>query len=54
LVYKPRETVLVKNAKQLGLRAAGGLSMLLYQGAESFELWTGENAPIHVMRQAIE
>ncbi len=54
LVYKPRETGLVKNGKTLGLRASGGLSMLLYQGAESFELWTGENAPIHVMRQAIE
>ncbi|MFQ5787592.1 MAG: shikimate dehydrogenase [Thermodesulfobacteriota bacterium] len=54
LVYKPRKTVLIKNAKQLGLRAAGGLSMLLYQGAESFEIWTGEDAPIEVMRKAIE
>jgi shikimate dehydrogenase len=54
LVYKPRETTLVKNAKELGLRAAGGLSMLLHQGAKSFEIWTGNNAPIDVMRKAIE
>lgn len=32
LVYKPRETELLRKASQLGLRASGGLSMLLYQG----------------------
>jgi len=54
LVYKPRETDLLKGAKELGLKAAGGLSMLIYQGAKSFEIWTGEKAPVDVMRKAIE
>lgn len=54
LIYTPRETELVKRAKQLGYRAAGGLNMLLYQGAESFEIWTGKKAPIEVMREVIE
>ena len=53
LVYKPRETRLVKEAKALGHKAVGGLGMLLYQGALSFEIWTGENAPVDVMRKAI-
>jgi shikimate dehydrogenase len=53
LVYKPRETRLVKEARRLGHRASGGLSMLLYQGALSFEIWTGIEAPIRVMRKAI-
>lgn len=54
LVYKPRETSLVKKARELGHRASGGLSMLLYQGALSFEIWTGRDAPVDVMRKAIE
>ncbi len=53
LVYKPPDTKLLIDAKELGYRASGGLSMLLYQGAESFEIWTGENAPVDVMRKAL-
>ncbi len=54
LVYKPPDTNLLKEAKQLGHKASGGLSMLLYQGAESFEIWTGENAPVEIMKKALE
>jgi len=54
LVYKPRETTLLKRAKELGHKVSGGLSMLLYQGAESFEIWTGETAPVEVMKRVIE
>jgi shikimate dehydrogenase len=54
LVYKPRETPLVKEARRLGRRASGGAGMLLYQGALSFEIWTGMDAPVEVMRKAIE
>lgn len=54
LVYNPPETALVRAAHAAGLRAIGGLSMLLYQGAESFTLWTGHEAPLAVMRQALE
>ena len=53
LVYKPPETNLLIEAHELGLKASGGLSMLLYQGAESFEIWTGETAPVDVMRKAL-
>jgi shikimate dehydrogenase len=54
LVYDPIETNLIKEANELGHKASGGLSMLLYQGAESFEIWTGLDAPIGVMKKAIE
>ncbi len=53
LVYSPPETALVRAAKARGLRATGGLPMLLYQGAEAFALWTGRPAPIEVMRAAL-
>jgi len=52
LVYN-RETELVKDARALHLPAAGGLGMLLYQGASSFEFWTGKRAPIDAMRKAL-
>ena len=54
LVYNPETTKLVETAKKAGLIASGGLSMLLYQGAKSFELWTGRKAPVKVMRKALE
>lgn len=54
LVYNPPETALVRAAHTLGLRATGGLSMLLYQGAEAFTLWTGYDAPLAIMRTALE
>ncbi|MBU1006428.1 MAG: shikimate dehydrogenase [Candidatus Omnitrophica bacterium] len=49
VVYN-RETELVKAAKP---RSAGGLGMLLYQGAHAFEFWTGKKAPIDTMRKAL-
>ncbi|MCX5687820.1 MAG: shikimate dehydrogenase [Candidatus Omnitrophica bacterium] len=53
LVYNPERTKLMEAAKNTGLKFSGGLGMLLYQGAKSFELWTGEKAPIEVMRNAL-
>ncbi|HEV7214335.1 MAG TPA: shikimate dehydrogenase [Chloroflexota bacterium] len=54
LVANPRETRLMREASENGARVLGGLPMLVYQGAESFELWTGLRAPVAVMRQAAE
>lgn len=54
LVYNPPETALVRAAHAAGLRAMGGLSMLLYQGAAAFTLWTGYEAPLAAMRAALE
>ncbi len=53
LVYKPAVTPLVRDSRALGLKAESGLGMLLYQGVDAFEIWTGENAPVEVMRQAL-
>jgi shikimate dehydrogenase len=49
VVYNPIETPLIAAAKKAGARTLGGLSMLVYQGAASFELWTGKSAPIDMM-----
>ncbi len=53
LVYQ-HETALIRGARRRGCVAANGLSMLLYQGAASFELWWKRPAPVSVMRQALE
>lgn len=52
IVYRPIVTGLIKGAEERGLKTLRGLGMLVGQGALSFELWTGEKAPVHVMRQA--
>jgi shikimate dehydrogenase len=52
-IYAPPATALVGAARALGLRAEGGLPMLLYQGALAFTLWTGQPAPRDVMRRAL-
>ncbi len=54
LVYNPPETKLLKMAKGKGTKTSNGLGMLLYQGAEAFEIWTGKSAPAEVMRRALE
>lgn len=53
VVYNVPQTTLIKNALQLGIKAYGGLSMLLYQGVEAFEIWTKQPAPIDVMADAL-
>jgi len=53
VVYN-RETQLVKDAKELNLKAVGGLGMLLYQGDVAFNLWTGKAAPVEIMRKVLE
>lgn len=49
VVYNPIETPLLKEAERRGARVVGGLSMLVYQGVEAFELWTGREAPVDIM-----
>ena len=53
MVYEPRETVLLREARARGCRAIEGRSMLVYQGARAFELWTGRPAPVGAMRRAV-
>jgi shikimate dehydrogenase len=52
LVYRPAETRLLRDARAAGARTIGGLPMLIYQGAASFTIWTGQEAPIDVMFEA--
>ncbi len=54
MIYRPAETVLLQKAKAAGCRTANGLSMLLYQGARALEIWTGQPAPLEVMRHALQ
>ena len=52
-VYNPNETGLLKEAIKAGAKPVYGIKMLLYQGAESFEIWTGKKAPIDIMEDAL-
>jgi shikimate dehydrogenase len=53
LVYNPRETKLIKEARALGVQATTGLGMLIEQAALSFEIWTGHEAPREAMRASV-
>ena len=52
-VYNPNETVLLKEAIKAGAKPVYGIKMLLYQGAESFKIWTGRDAPVDEMEIAL-
>ena len=54
LVYNPRETKLVKDARAQGLSATTGLGMLIEQAALAFELWTGHTPPRDILRTATD
>ncbi|MCU0665580.1 MAG: shikimate dehydrogenase [Candidatus Omnitrophica bacterium] len=53
LIYNPAQTKLLELARKKKAAALNGLGMLLYQGAKSFEIFTGKIAPIDVMRDAL-
>jgi shikimate dehydrogenase len=53
IVYAPLETRLLREAKAAGCQTINGLAMLLYQGVAQFELWTGLEAPVAIMRQQL-
>ena len=49
VIYNPQKTKLLLEAEKLGCKTISGLGMLVYQGAEAFELWTGKKAPADLM-----
>ncbi len=54
LVYGRHTTAFVRSAELAGVRACDGLEMLVQQGAVSFERWWGVDAPVDVMRRAVQ
>ncbi len=54
IVYNPRETKLLKDARLAGCKTIPGLEMFLNQAVAQFELWTGQPAPVDVMRTVLE
>jgi shikimate dehydrogenase len=51
VIYEPKETELLRMAREAGLKTFNGLYMLLYQGAAAFRLWTGKDMPVDVIKE---
>jgi 3-dehydroquinate dehydratase/shikimate dehydrogenase len=54
MVYRPRETELLRLARRKGIEVVSGMEMFLAQGFAQYEIWTGERAPERAMRRAVE
>src|SRR5574344_1520693 len=50
IIYEPKETALLKMAKETGCQTFNGTFMLLYQGAASFKFWTGQDMPLEEIK----
>lgn len=51
VIYNPQKTKLLALAEEAGLRTFNGMYMLLYQGAEAFKLWTGQDMPTETIKE---
>jgi shikimate dehydrogenase len=54
VIPNPPDTPFLRHAREAGATTLDGLGMLVYQGAIAFKMWTGHEAPISVMRGALE
>jgi shikimate dehydrogenase len=54
IIYWPLETEFLRAADEKGACTINGLRMLLFQGAESFSIWTGKPAPVDLMAAALK
>ena len=54
IIYEPAETRFLAGAKRRGARILNGAYMLLYQGVASWQIWTGQSAPVATMAAALE
>jgi len=54
VVPNPPQTPFLKEARKRGARTLDGQGMIVYQGAIGFKLWTGREAPVEVMKEALE
>lgn len=53
IVYNPVETRLLKEAAAAGAKTISGLDMFVWQGALAFEMWTGQKAPVELMKKVV-
>lgn len=53
LIYRPQETLFLRQARAAGARGLNGVGMLVHQGAAAFRRWTGIEPPVEVMREAL-
>ncbi len=53
IVYNPLETLLLRNARNIGAKPINGVGMLVNQGAIGFKMWTGCEAPKNIMRKVV-
>lgn len=54
VIYAPEKTKLLQEAEKLGCQTINGIGMMLYQGAEAFQLWTGQEMPIDEVKKALD
>lgn len=54
IIYNPKTTRLLHLASEKGCKTIDGLGMFIYQGAEQFRLWTGQEAPVELMKRVVE
>jgi shikimate dehydrogenase len=54
VIPNPPRTPFLHEAQARGAKTLDGLGMLVYQGAIAFKMWTGHDAPVQVMRDALE
>ncbi|MDK1032506.1 MAG: shikimate dehydrogenase, partial [Planctomycetia bacterium] len=52
-VYNPIETLLIRQAKSAGCITVSGIDHFVRQAVEQFELWTGRDAPVDLMRRVL-
>jgi len=53
IIYNPLRTKLLTEAEKIGCTTIDGISMFVFQGVAQFELWTGKDAPLELMRQTV-
>lgn len=53
IIYNPLTTRLLREAAAIGCKTVDGVAMFVYQGAAQFEMWTGQKAPVDVMRKVV-
>lgn len=54
VIYNPLDTKLIERARICGRKVIPGIRMFLFQGAEQFRLWTGQDAPLDVMTAVVQ